>query len=188
MFEARVTGPCGYFTAAGIELFSGTRRRGSKQKYELIFQPKFNPSITTLRLSPGLNFEQIQQIIESQKDVGLILETYGSGAIPQALVGVLTAQIHKGFPIFLTSSCAESGISPKMEQHDEDAKKAAAAGIVTAKDMSTASATVKLMNIMAQFGQYAREWSPEILRTVIAEMVTKNYAGEISINRGSEDY
>lgn len=123
-FEARITGPCGYFTAAGVELFPGTRRRGGKQKYELVFQPNFNPSVTTLRLNPGVNFKQVQTIIESQKDVGMILETYGSGAIPKGLVDVLVKYLEKGFPIFLTSSCAESGISANMEGHDEDAQKA----------------------------------------------------------------
>ncbi len=187
-FEARITGPCGYLTAAGIELLPGTRGRGGKQKYELIFQPNFNPSITTLRLNPGVNMEQVQLIIESQKDVGMILETYGSGAIPKDLVEILSKYLNKGFPIFLTSSCAESGISTHMEGHDEDAQKAIKAGIITAKDMTTAAATVKLMNIMSLFGNYTKEDNNGLLKTIVKEMVEKNYAGEITVSRGLEDY
>lgn len=54
--------------------------------------------------------------------------------------------------------------------------------------MTTAAATVKLMNIVAHFGNYAEERNEEILKTVTNEMVRKNYAGEITTSRGLEDY
>jgi len=39
LLESKVTGPIGYFTAGGVELIAGARRRAGKRKHELGFLP-----------------------------------------------------------------------------------------------------------------------------------------------------
>lgn len=180
VFESRVTGPLGYFTAGGIELRPGARRRTSKRKHEIIFAPRFSKHVTTLKLQPGMSSELFRDI-HDQRDVGIILETYGSGAIPRNLVPFLKTHLDRGFPILLSSSCAESGVSPSMQLHDEDAIAAYEAGIRNVRDMSTGTAVVKLMNVMGNCSSLSLD---EIRR----EMIDKQYAGEISVTRGVEDY
>lgn len=180
VFEARVTGPLGYFTAGGIELRPGARRRSGKRKHELVFAPKFSKHVTTLKLQPGIS-QDLFQDIHRERDVGIILETYGSGAIPRSLVPILKKHLDRGFPILLSSSCAESGVSPLMDLHDEDAISAYASGIRNVRDMSTGAAVVKLMNIMGNMSGLS-------LDDIRHEMIDKNYAGEISAAKTSEDY
>lgn len=180
VFESRVTGPLGYFTAGGIELRPGARRRTSKRKHEIIFAPHFSKHVTTLKLQPAMSSELFRDI-HDERDVGIILETYGSGAIPRSLVPSLKHHLDRGFPIFLSSSCAESGVSPSMQLHDEDAIAAHAAGIRNVRDMSTGTAVVKLMNVMGNSSGLS-------LDDIRREMIDKSYAGEITAGRGREDY
>lgn len=188
VFESRIVGPIGYFTAAGVELLPGARRRHSRRKHELIFQPRFNPSVIAVRLTPGANVETINEIVRAKKDVGLILETYGAGAVPRQMVAPLHEHSQRGFPIFVTSTCAESGTSSGMIGHDEDARAAMNAGIMNARDMTTSAATVKLMSIMAEYLVNKGKTPQEILPIVNSEMTGKSYAGEITIGASRPDF
>lgn len=174
-FDAPVSGPLGYFTAGGIELRPGAIRRVNKRKSDLIFRPHFSHHVTAIKLQPGMSNQLLDMIVESEKDVGVILETYGSGAIPKDLVEPMKRHLKRGFPIFLSSSCAESGVSALMQMHDEDAIEAYEAGVRTVLDMSTTAATVKLMSIK---GSYPRA----TLKLIEDEMIRRSYAGEIMTN------
>lgn len=175
-FEARVTGPIGHFCSGGrnIELKPGARRRAGKMKYDLLFRPHFTSSVSTIRMSPGTGRDTLKGIFERRSDRGMILETYGSGALPRGMVELIAATVKQEFPVFITSSCAESGISAEMQGHDEDALAAQQQGIQNLYDMSTSAATVKLMSVLALF-----EGEKAPLATVRAEML-KNWASEIS--------
>lgn len=174
VFESRVTGPIGYFTAGGVELMAGARRRAGKRKHELRFMPEFNPHVTAIKMQPGMNHEMVDLICENRGDIGLVIETYGSGAVPRRLVDVISKHVRRGFPVYLTSSCGESGISSAMQGHDEDSIAAYQAGVRNVGDMSTSAATVKLMHVIGN--------NPgESLQTIEEEMIGKSYAGEITL-------
>lgn len=181
VLEARVTGPLGYFTGAGIEIRPGTKRRRGKRKHELLFAPHFSKHVTAIKLQPGMSKEILDDIVKSGRDVGIILETYGSGAIPRDLVPVIEAHTKRGYPIFVTSSCAESGVSRTMQLHDDDAIQAFNAGVRNVGDMSTTAATVKLMHIKGNIPDAK-------LDEIREEMIEKSYAGEITIGQGNEDF
>lgn len=174
VFESRVTGPIGYFTAGGVELMAGARRRAGKRKHELRFMPEFYPHVTAIKMQPGMNHEMVDLICNARTDIGLIIETYGSGAVPKKLVDVISRHVERGFPVYLSSSCGESGISDTMQGHDEDAIAAHKAGVRNVRDMSTSAATVKLMHVIGN--------NPGAnLATVEEEMIGKSYAGEITL-------
>ncbi len=174
VFQSRVTGPVGYFGAGGIELMAGARRRAGKRKHELRFLPEFNSHVTAVKMQPGMNHEMIDTICKAGGDIGLVIETYGSGAIPQKLVDVIGSHIARGFPVYLTSSCGASGISAGMQGHDVDAIEAYEAGVRNVGDMSTSATTVKLMHVTGN--------NPGAdLQTIEEEMTGKSYAGEITL-------
>ncbi len=114
-------------------------------------------------------------------NVGIIFETPGSGAIPAAFVPILSAHAQRGFAVFLTSAATQSGISTGMKLHDEAAIKANESGIRTAGDMTTGAAAVKLMSVLGNNHGLS-------LDEINKEMVEKSYAGEISVEKGAEDY
>ncbi|MFH0838132.1 MAG: asparaginase [Patescibacteria group bacterium] len=181
VFEARVTGPLGYLTAGGIELRPGARRREGKRKHELVFAPHFSPHVTAIKLQPGMNADAINAIVERRTDVGLILEVYGSGAVPKEMVPVIARYVQAGYPVFVSSACAESGIAPSMQGHDEDAIAARNAGVRNVGDMTTSAATVKLMHIMGN--------QPGLpLDEIGREMTGKSYAGELTVGQSGEDF
>jgi len=121
-----------------------------------------------------MDHEVVDLICEHRQGVGLIIETYGSGAIPRKLVEVVSRHVGRGFPVYLSSSCGESGISAAMQGHDEDAREAYKAGVRNVGDMSTSAATVKLMHVVGN--------NPGVgLEVIEQEMIGKNYAGEITL-------
>ena len=153
---------------------AGARRRAGKRKHELRFMPEFYPHITAIKMQPGMNHEMVDLICGARSDIGLIIETYGSGAVPKKLVDVISRHVQRGFPVYLSSSCGESGISDTMQGHDEDAIAAYQAGVRNVRDMSTSAATVKLMHVIGN--------NPNAdLETVEEEMIGKSYAGEITL-------
>lgn len=174
VLESRVTGPIGYFTAGGTELMAGARRRAGKRKHELRFLPEFSSSVTAIKMQPGMTPEIVDLICQAKQDIGLIIETYGSGAVPRKLADVIAKHVARGFPVYLSSSCGESGISDAMQGHDEDAIAAHQAGVRNVRDMSTSAATVKLMHVIGNN-------LDADLPTVEHEMIGKNYAGEITL-------
>lgn len=174
VFDSPVTGPVGYFTASGVELMPGVRLRSEVSKDQLQVLPRFSAFVTALKLQPGMDHRLVDLICEHDGNRGLVIETYGSGAIPQKMVPVLARQIGRGFPVYLSSSCAESGASGGMQGHDEDARAAYAAGVRNVGDMSTSTATVKLMHVLGN--------NPDAtLQQVEVEMTQKSYAGELSV-------
>lgn len=174
IFEARVTGPLAYYTSGGVDVRPRTKRRNQHAKSDILFQPSFSKFITAIKIQPGMSKEVLRTIISTGKDVGLILETYGSGAIPKDLIAEVKKYSDQGFPIFVTSSCAESGISSGMQQHDEDAIAAYEAGIRNVGDMSTTAAIVKLMHVVGNDSNIG-------LEKIREEMTKKAYAGEMTM-------
>lgn len=174
VFESRILGPIGFFTASGVELLANAYQREKRRKFELFFSPKFSKSVSILKIQPGMDRAVIDYLIERGKDRGIILETYGSGAIPREYVETISKHVKAGHPIFLSSSCAESGVHSSMQLHDVDAVVAYEAGVRNLCDMSTSAATVKLMNILGNHPNAS-------LQEIQEEMVTKCYAGEITL-------
>lgn len=197
VYESRVTGPLGYFTAntnpgQSTELVPGARRRRGKRKHELTFVPRFSKHVAALKQNPGMADDLLDKIVASERTIGIILETYGSGAVPRKMVPAIQEHTQNGYPMFVSSSCAESGASSTMAGHDEDAIAAHEAGLRTVGDMTTTAALVKLMNVIGNLEPLgecmdlkARQAYLELVRH---EMLGKNYAGEISGLSHAEDY
>ncbi|MDD3302353.1 MAG: asparaginase [Candidatus Gracilibacteria bacterium] len=177
-FDSKVIHPIGYYTGAGIEIFPNSSiPRGRNRKYELSFSPHFSNSVSSIKINPSTHNNSIREIKEaSQNDVGFILETYGSGAVPKNIAPSLEECIKADFPIFLSSSCGNSGISNSMQNHDDDAKMISDLGIPNVGDMSTTAAVVKLMHIVGN-----NPGAP--LKLIVDEMLKKSYAGEITVSR-----
>lgn len=175
IFESKVTGPIGHFTAAGIEILTRIRKKSESSKRDLLFKPKFSTYVTALKMQPGMDHDLVNLICQSRSNLGLVIETYGSGAVPQKMVEVISRHVQNGFPVYLTSSCGESGISSGMQAHDEDAIAAYKAGVRNVGDMSTTAATVKLMHIKGN--------NPNAdLQQIETEMIRTSYAGELTLD------
>jgi L-asparaginase len=182
VFESRVVDPVGYYVASGnhVEVRPGARRRRGKQKWELQFNPVFNSSVAVVRNTPGTRFDITEDVVKARKDVGLLLETYGSAAVNKDLVPHLADHYESGFPVFLTSTCADTGVSADMRGHDEDAIAAYKAGVRDAGDMTTTAAAVKLMHIQGLLPSEAFDDPKERLEVIAVEMSQKSYAGELT--------
>lgn len=187
IFVSEITSPIGFLGAQGLEFRPGTRRRGECRKHEMLFDPVFNESVVSLKMNPSVTPKTMEEILQTMgSSVGIVIETYGSGALPKGIVPILAERIQQGTAIFLTSSCTQSGVSYGMLNHDEDAKKAYDAGIRNTLDMTTTAAVVKLMHIMAQ-ADLPKDI--EARRNYVErEMIRKSYSGEITINRGRADF
>ncbi len=145
--------------------------RGKYAPSKLTYNPGFASSVVEVVLSPVSAPGEIANAVQSTGCQGLMIRSYGPGNIPRwynPVIEYLTKEV--GFPVFISSQCAGSGISGESEY--EPGKEAIAAGALPIGDMSPPSAAVKLMKVM-----HRTQNLPEIQH----EMVRRSYAGEITV-------
>jgi L-asparaginase len=116
---------------------------------ELIVRKKFNNNIAILKLFPGITNNVVESILTIQNLKGVILETYGSGNAPSEVwfLNLLKNAIDKGLHIVNVTQCA--GGSVLMGQY-ETSVALEKIGVISGNDITTESATAKLMYLLGQ--------------------------------------
>ena len=99
------------------------------------------------------------------------MRSFGPGNVPSKFYPLIKEKTSKGYPIFVSSQCAGSGISPGGSKYAVG-KGVIRAGGIPIGDMSPTATAVKLMSVMAQ---------SKDLNYIRREMVGKVYAGELTL-------
>jgi L-asparaginase/Glu-tRNA(Gln) amidotransferase subunit D len=149
-----------------IVLYEGRKRRSN-------LVPKFDTRISDkvwlLKVFPGLQPEILPKIIEMGYQ-GIVIEGFGAGNIPSkenAIAGAITKAVTEGCFVVISSQCAFGQADLSMY---EVGRVAAEAGAMSAYDMTSEAAVVKLAWILG------RTRTPNQVR----EMMTTDYVGEIT--------
>jgi L-asparaginase len=132
------------------------------------FNSSFNSNVAVIKLFPGFNAEFLEHMIESDIE-GIVLEGFGPGNIPKALIDTIHQGIGKGIPIVVDTQMAHGRTNLAAY---EVGYKALKAGVIESLDMTSEACITKLMWILAQTKNMQK----------IRKMMLTDYAGEITLD------
>jgi len=143
------------------------RHRPSLPGGEPAFDPKLNPKVVHLRLTPGLSPDVFFAIADNSD--GIVLEGYGAGGIPYRGKNLLRAvsKVTKEKPVVMTTQALYGGVD--LTRY-EVGRRALDAGVIPAGDMTKEATLTKLM------------WALGHTKGVeeVREIMGRNIAGELS--------
>ncbi|WP_456367785.1 asparaginase [Thermococcus sp.] len=144
------------------------RHRPPIQKGKPEFDPRIDPNVVHLRLTPGLSPEVFRAVAKMAD--GILLEGYGAGGIPYRGRNLLdvVSEMAETKPIVMTTQALYGGVD--LTRY-EVGRKALEAGVIPAGDMTKEAALTKLM------------WALGHTKNVedIRKIFRKNLAGEVRI-------
>lgn len=119
----------------------------NNEQKELIVHDALCQEVLILKLFPGLNYKVLSNILFDSNIKGLILETYGSGnaSTNPEFLNILESAIKKGIKIINVTQCSAGKVNMGLYETSRMLKKI---GLISAKDMTTESAIVKLMYLL----------------------------------------
>ncbi|MGY5874353.1 MAG: asparaginase [Candidatus Thorarchaeota archaeon] len=136
--------------------------------------PKFDIDIDEmvylLKVFPGMRPDVISRIVDIGYH-GIVIEGYGSGNIPtqeNALTGAIKSALDEGVSVVMSTQCAFGQADLSLY---EVGKAALDIGALSAYDMTSEAATVKLMWVLAHTQD----------SEAIKKMMISNIAGEITL-------
>ena len=114
---------------------------------KLIIRKNLCSDIVIIKLFPGISMRVIESMLNIKGIKGVILETYGAGNAPSAkeFIGLISDAIRKGVYIINVTQCVGGSVLPG---HYETSSQLKQIGVIDAKDMTTESATAKLMYLL----------------------------------------
>jgi L-asparaginase len=117
-----------------------------KEKFKIL--GGFDDNVAILKIFPGINRITISSILRNQQLRGLILESYGSGNTMNHdwFLDELRSAVKRGIIIFNVSQCSGGEV---VHGRYETSKQLNEIGIVGGGDITTESAIVKLMFLLA---------------------------------------
>jgi L-asparaginase len=171
-FGSPVYGRIGYLGANGVRFDGRAMKRGTYAPSELVYDPGFATSVAQIAITPLSRPSQIGQAAMDKGCKALSINSFGPGNVPSWYLPVIEYLTKEaGFPVFVSSQCAGSGISEGS--HYAVGAAVRKAGGVPVMDMGPESTAVKLMKVMNRTDK---------LNVVNREMLTP-YAGEITAPR-----
>lgn len=139
------------------------------EKEKINLQPEFNAGIQSLKIYPGMDPSNYEQIIRNSS-MAIILEGLGSGNLPALTnnwIKFISQLKENNKLIFMASQSPHGTVNLQLYTCGRQAEKA---GAISLKDMTLEAAIVKLMLLSANFKD----------PTKIEFLMQKSLAGEIT--------
>jgi L-asparaginase len=125
---------------------------------------RLEPRVLAVRLFPGLDPALVRGALRAGVK-GLVLEGYGTGNIPASLIPALEDARTRGVPVVVVSQCLRGLVD--FDRYDGGVA-AAAAGAISAGDMTVEAALAKLMIGLGRYGN-SEELRRYVVRSVVGE-------------------
>jgi len=126
----------------------GCVRKAEKPAPKVRLFPLKAFDVPIVKLHPGFNARHLYDRLESRAD-GFILETFGSGTLPDyagAIRRFIATATERDIPVLLTSQCTHGRIEAHLY---ETGAQALASGAISANDMTTEAAYIKLLSLLS---------------------------------------
>ncbi|MDA3816107.1 MAG: asparaginase [Prolixibacteraceae bacterium] len=110
---------------------------------------KFDTNVVILKLFPGIQPSVVDSIINIEGLRGIVLESYGSGNVPNSswFTDLIEKAVKKGIVVFNISQCVGGRVQMGMYETSVNMQKL---GVVSGNDMSTEASLTKLMFLLGQ--------------------------------------
>jgi L-asparaginase len=141
-FEAPESGPVAYVAGEDVRL-TRRRRAAPAARRPLIRTRRIEPRVPLVSCYTGMGAEPIAHLLDSGA-AGLVLEGFGAGNVPPALVPAVAQAVAAGVPVVLTTRCPEGGVWP-MYAYAGGGADLAAKGVILGGRLSGPKARIKLM-------------------------------------------
>ncbi len=130
---------------------------------------QMDPSVFIVKITPGLQLNVVESIIESKGIRAIILETFGSGNAPtgKEFTEVVKKAVDKGIIVLNVTQCHAGKVDMDAYQTGKCLKNI---GVISGWDCTTEAAVAKLFFLLAQYSDNSE----------IKELLQKNMRGEIT--------
>ncbi|MBI3032283.1 asparaginase [Candidatus Woesearchaeota archaeon] len=169
-FGSPIYGSIGHLGSHGVVLDQRAVVRGTYIPSDLIYAPEFETSVLEVVITPGLSPRVVDAAIDESECKALVMRSFGPGNMPRWFIPLIRAKASEGYPVYVSSQCAGSGISAGGSDYAVG-QAVLEAGGVPIGDMSPTATTVKLMKVMG----YTKDNA-----AIKREMVGNIYADEIT--------
>ena len=168
-FDAFDSGNYPPLAKAGVKIdynFSAIRKLNGQSKLNL--RRKMDPSVSILKLFPGIPDSTVSAILSTKGLRAVILETYGSGNAPtqECLINALKKAIDQQIIIVNISQCPGGMVTQGRYETSRELQKI---GVIGGADMTTEAAVTKLMLLLGEYGVDETR-----------KLVAKSLAGELT--------
>jgi L-asparaginase len=156
------------------------KRKRNINDEELAFKNDFEEDVINLKPSSGITPRMLELLIEEEKIKGVVLESLGAGNMPEYFIPTIKKAKEKRIPFVITSPFSGGKIG--LKAMDISGVKSIEAGAISAEDMTTPAASVKLqwslktVETLIQKGKVKENKKLEKIKKIIQE----NYVGELS--------
>jgi L-asparaginase len=183
-FESPAEFPLAYITE---EIVLGNNVRPRPGHPEAIdFKPHFADGVVQFSLIPGLKPEVLLPILEQTACLGVVLQSFGAGNVPNEGVysfkNFISRAVQLNKPVVIASQFPANST---LESHYEPGVEAVKSGAIPTGNMTNAAATVKFRWTLHQVNEEIAlgNLPPEGKLSRIAEIMNASYVGEVTERR-----
>ncbi len=133
------------------------------------YKAKLSADVALLKVFPGFSAKVFQSVFDNQYLKGLVLETYGTGNIPQDkhLLAGLKRLSERGVHVLVVTQCIMGRVELGRYATSEDLK---ALDVCSGHDITSEAAVTKMMHVLANYD--AREEIKTLLRKSVRGEMT----------------
>jgi L-asparaginase len=156
---------------AGVEIvYSYQNIAPYPQNRKLKVHQTLNTNVFILKIFPGISAGIIESFIDTPGVRGIVLESFGSGNVPDFnwFSDLMQKAIQKGIVVINISQCSGGKVQMGLYQTSKNLQKA---GVISGYDMTTEAAITKLMYVL----------SFDLSQKETEKMIMSNIRGEITI-------
>jgi L-asparaginase len=180
-FESPAEFPLAYITQE-IVLGNNVKRRPRHPK-AVDFKPHFADGVVQFSLIPGLKPEVLLPILEQPTCLGVVLQSFGAGNVPNAgeysFRNFIARAVQLNKPVIIASQFPANST---LESHYEPGVEAVKSGAIPTGNMTNAAATVKFRWTLYQVNEEIAlgRLPAERKLSTIAEIMNSSYVGEVT--------
>ena len=179
-FESPAEFPLGYITEEIVLGNNVTPRPGQPKPID--FKPNFSDGIVQFSLIPGLKPSVLLPILEQPDCLGIVLQSFGAGNVPNADEYSFRSFIERAKslnkPVIIASQFPANST---LESHYEPGVEAVRSGAIPTGNMTNAAATVKFRWTLYQVNESINcgELSRDSKLSEIERIMNRSYVGEV---------
>ena len=148
-FDAFMSPNYSALAVAGVHLkLNSSKIHRSKDAFT--FKEKLSPDVALLKVFPGFSAKVFQSVFDNQYLRGLVLESYGTGNIPQDkhLLSGLNRLAERGVHVIVVTQCIKGSVELGKYATSEDLLKMK---VHSGHDMTSVAAVTKMMHVLGNY-------------------------------------